>query len=136
MHAWSVGSSGRSPSARSHTRWCEECSPARLIGSLGVGFLFGTLFRRNFFGYVFEKTFHYTQEGWDLVTRSFAWFFVFTAVANEIVRLTFRDDQTYTLLGASMTGVDIWIAFKLFIILPLSGLYAWLLTKWRSRHHL
>ena len=47
-----------------------------------------------------------------------------------------RDDQVYSVLGSAMTGVDIWIAFKLFIILPLSGLYAWLLTKWMSKHHL
>ena len=108
-----------------------------VCSALAVGFALGALImRENFFQYVFEKTFHYTQEGWDLFTRSFAWFFVFTAVANEIVRLTFRDDQVYTLLGSQMTGVDIWIAFKLFIILPLSGLYAWLLTKWMSRHHL
>jgi intracellular septation protein len=108
-----------------------------VCSALAVGFALGAMImRENFFQYVFEKTFHYTQEGWDLFTRSFAWFFVFTAVANEVVRLTFRDDQTYNMLGQAMTGVDIWIAFKLFVILPLSGLYAWLLTKWMSRHHL
>ncbi|MGE0022520.1 MAG: inner membrane-spanning protein YciB [Hyphomicrobium sp.] len=108
-----------------------------VASALAVGFALGAMvMRENFFQYVFEKTFHYTQEGWDLFTRSFAWFFVFTAVANEVVRLTFKDDQTYDLLGLSMTGVDIWIAFKLVVILPLSGLYAWLLTKWMSRYHL
>lgn len=108
-----------------------------VCGALAVGFSLGAMvMRENFFQYVFEKTFHYTQEGWDLFTRSFAWFFIFTAVANEIVRLTFRDDQVYTVLGSAMTGVDIWIAFKLFVILPLSGLYAWLLTKWMSKYHL
>jgi intracellular septation protein len=108
-----------------------------VCSALAVGFALGALvMRENFFQYVFEKTFHYTQEGWDLFTRSFAWFFVFTAVANEIVRLTFQDDQIYTVLGAAMSGIDIWIAFKLFFILPLSGLYAWLLTKWMSKYHL
>jgi len=108
-----------------------------VCSALAVGFALGAMImRENFFQYVFEKTFHYTQEGWDLFTRSFAWFFVFTAVANEVVRLTFRDDQTYSMLGLSMTGIDIWIAFKLVVILPLSGLYAWLLTKWMSRYHL
>lgn len=108
-----------------------------VCSALAIGFALGAMImRENFFQYVFEKTFHYTQEGWDLFTRSFAWFFVFTAVANEIVRLTFRDDQTYNMLGQAMTGVDIWIAFKLFVILPLSGLYAWLLTKWMSKYHL
>jgi len=108
-----------------------------VCSALAIGFALGAMvMRENFFQYVFEKTFHYTQEGWDLFTRSFAWFFVFTAVANEIVRLTFKDDQVYTVMGSAMTGVDIWIAFKLFLILPLSGLYAWLLTKWMSKYHL
>jgi intracellular septation protein len=48
----------------------------------------------------------------------------------------FKDDHVYQILGHSMSGVDVWIAFKLFIVLPMSGLYAWLLTKWMSRHHL
>jgi intracellular septation protein len=108
-----------------------------VCSALAVGFALGALvMRENFFQYVFEKTFRYTQEGWDLFTRSFAWFFVFTAVANEIVRLTFKDDQVYAILGTDMTGVDVWIAFKLFFILPLSGFYAWLLTKWMSKYHL
>jgi intracellular septation protein len=97
---------------------------------------FGLWTNRNFFQYVFEKTFHYTKEGWDQFTRSFAWFFLFTAVLNEVVRLSFKDDHTYTILGHAMNGVDIWIAFKLLIVLPMSGLYAWLLTKWMSKHHL
>jgi intracellular septation protein len=97
---------------------------------------FGLWTNRNFFQYVFEKTFHYTKEGWDQFTRSFAWFFLFTAVLNEVVRLSFKDDHTYTILGHAMNGVDIWIAFKLFVVLPMSGLYAWLLTKWMSKHHL
>jgi intracellular septation protein len=97
---------------------------------------FGLWTNRNFFQYVFEKTFHYSKEGWDTFTRSFAWFFLFTAVLNEVVRLSFKDDHTYTILGHAMNGVDIWIAFKLFVVLPMSGLYAWLLTKWMSKHHL
>jgi intracellular septation protein len=106
-----------------------------VCSALAVGFGLGALvMRENFFQYVFEKTFHYTQEGWDLFTRSFAWFFIFTAVANEIVRLTFKDDQLYTLLGTAMSGVDIWIAFKVAIIMPLSALYAWYLTRIMQRY--
>lgn len=108
-----------------------------IFNALFAGFLFlGLWLDRNFFQYVFEKTFHYTKEGWDTFTRSFAWFFLMTAGLNEFVRLYFKDDHVYTILGHSMNGVDIWIAFKLFIILPISGLYAWLLTKWMSKHHL
>lgn len=108
-----------------------------IFNAMFAGFLFlGLYLKRNFFQYVFEKTFHYTQEGWDTFTRSFAWFFMLTALLNELVRLGFKDDHIYHVLGFDMNGVDIWIAFKLFFVLPMSGIYAWLLTKWMSRHHL
>jgi len=99
-----------------------------------AGFLFGGLWlNRNFFKYVFEKTFHYTDEGWNRFTWSFAWFFVFTAIANEFVRLSFKDEQVYHFLGVQMDGVGIWIAFKVAIIMPLSGIYAWYLTRIMQR---
>jgi intracellular septation protein len=98
-------------------------------------FLFGGLwFDRNFFKYVFEKTFHYTKEGWDKFTWSFAWFFVFTAFANEFVRLTFKDEQVYDILSFEMNGVGIWIAFKVALIMPLSAFYAWYLTRIMQRY--
>lgn len=107
-----------------------------VCSALAAGFALGAVvMHRNFFMYVFEKTFHYTQEGWDLFTRSFAWFFVFTAVVNEIVRLTFKDDEVYNLLGQELSGVNVWILFKVAIIMPLSGVYAWLLARWMRRHN-
>ncbi len=108
-----------------------------IFNAMFAGFLFlGLWLDRNFFQYVFEKTFHYTKEGWNTFTRSFAWFFVLTALLNEAVRIGFKDDQIYHILGFAMNGVDVWIAFKLFFVLPMSGIYAWLLTKWMSKHHL
>jgi intracellular septation protein len=100
-------------------------------------FLFGGLwFNRNFFKYVFDKTFHYTKEGWDKFTWSFAWFFVFTAFANEFVRLTFKDEEVYSLPGMQLDGVGIWIAFKVFLIMPLSAFYAWYLTRLMQRYRI
>lgn len=94
-------------------------------------FLFAGLWMgKNFFKYIFEKTFHYTKEGWDRFTWSFAWFFVLTAVLNEVVRLGFDKNQIYSLLGFKMDGVNVWILFKVAFIMPLSGLYAWWLTRW------
>ncbi len=56
-----------------------------IFNAMFAGFLFvGLWLNRNFFQYVFEKTFHYTKEGWDTFTWSFAWFFVFTAVAERV----------------------------------------------------
>lgn len=98
-------------------------------------FLFvGLWMDRNFFQYVFGKSFHYSKEGWNKFTRAFACFFIFTAILNEIVRLTFDDNQMYELLGLEVSGINIWIAFKLVLIMPLSGLFAWALVRWLSKH--
>ncbi len=156
-----------------------------LVAALVIGFLIGAmLLKRNFFQYVFEKTFRYTEEGWDQFTWSFAWFFVFTAIANELVRWAFPPPPTevalactkqalehvnscvqqaaagaksaiaacknqlgvkkaqclepyaYNLLGHKMDGVNVWILFKIALIMPLSGLYAWLLTRFMHKHRL
>jgi intracellular septation protein len=108
-----------------------------IFNALFAAFLFGGLWlNRNFFKYVFEKTFHYTEEGWNKFTWNFAWFFVFTAFANEAVRLTFKDEQVYDILGLQMDGVGIWIAFKVALIMPLSGLYAYYLTRLMQRYRI
>jgi intracellular septation protein len=108
-----------------------------IFNAMFAAFLFGGLWlNRNFFKYVFEKTFHYTKEGWDKFTWSFAWFFVFTAFANEFVRLTFKDEEVYNFLGMEMNGVSIWIAFKIVLIMPLSGFYAWYLTRIMQRYRI
>jgi len=107
------------------------------IGTFVLGFLLGAfVFRKNFFGHVFERTFRYSQEGWDRFTFSFAWFFVFTAILNEFVRQTWAKDTIYDFFGHPMSGVDIWIAFKLVGIMPLSGLYAWMLTQLMAQYRL
>jgi intracellular septation protein len=101
-----------------------------------AAFLFlGLYLKKNFFKYVFEKTFHYSDEGWNIFTRCFAWFFVLTALLNEIVRLSFKDDQIYSVLGYDLSGVNVWILFKVFGVMPLSALFAWLLSRWMQRHH-
>ncbi len=108
-----------------------------IFNAMFAGFLFvGLWLNRNFFKYVFEKTFHYTKEGWDRFTWSFAWFFVLTAVANEFVRLTFKDNQMYNLFGYQMDGVNVWILFKIAIIMPASGIYAWLLTRLMHKYRI
>jgi intracellular septation protein len=108
-----------------------------IFNALFALFLFvGLWLNRNFFKYVFEKTFHYTKEGWDKFTWNFAWFFVFTAFANEFVRLTFKDEQLYNVLGVETNGVGIWIAFKVALIMPLSAVYAWYLTRLMQRYRI
>ncbi len=108
-------------------------------------FLFGGLYYgMNFFQHIFEGTFHYTREGWNRFTFSFAWFCVLTAVLNEFVRLYFEKTTMYPqagsyfhqLLGFQMDGVNVWILFKIGFIMPLSGIYAWYLTRIMSKHRI
>ncbi|MEZ0300528.1 MAG: inner membrane-spanning protein YciB, partial [Hyphomicrobiaceae bacterium] len=72
---------------------------------------------KNFFRFVFGNTFHYTEEGWTKLTRNVAFFFLGTAILNEAVRLGFADAHIYA-LNRVFTGVDIWILFKIFVVMP------------------
>ena len=83
---------------------------------------------RNCFQFVFGKTVHYPQRGLDSFPWSFAWFFVFTAVANEVVRQGFPADEMCSVFGSQIDGVNVWILFKILIGMPLSGIYALYLT--------
>jgi intracellular septation protein len=106
-----------------------------IFNALFAMFLFGGLWlRRNFFKYIFQQTFHYTDQGWNRFTLSFAWFFIFTAVLNELVRRVFHDDAIYSLLGFDIDGLNIWILFKVGFIMPLSGIYAWWLTRLMQKY--
>jgi intracellular septation protein len=107
-------------------------------------FLFiGLMMKKNFFKYIMESTFHYSQKGWDMFTWSFAWFFVATAIGNEVVRLVFAQTPppgvaapVYDILGFQMDGVNVWIMFKVVVIMPASGLYVFLLTRLMQKHRL
>jgi intracellular septation protein len=79
---------------------------------------------KNFFRFVFGKTFGYTEEGWVRLTHNVAWFFLATAFVNEAVRLGFAHSHIVA-LNRVFTGVDIWILFKIFIIMPVTGVFFW-----------
>ena len=102
----------------------------------GAFLMLGLVLKKNFFKYTFEKTFHYTDEGWNRFTFSFALFFFFTAILNEVIRLSYKDTQMYDLFGYHMNGVNIWILFKVAFIMPLSGLYAWFLTRLMQKYRI
>jgi intracellular septation protein len=89
----------------------------------------------DFFRFVFGKTFHYTNEGWNKLTRNVALFFLATAIVNEAVRLGF-DDFEVLALDRLFTGVDIWILFKIFIIMPVTGVYFWWQVRLMQRYRL
>jgi intracellular septation protein len=109
-----------------------------IFNAMFAVFLFGgLLLGKNFFQYIFEKTFHYTKQGWDRFTFSFAFFFVFTAILNEIVRQSFVDTKMYEVpLFGTMDGVNVWILFKIAFIMPLSGIYAWYLTRLMQKYRI
>ncbi|MEZ5843610.1 MAG: septation protein IspZ [Hyphomicrobiaceae bacterium] len=96
----------------------------------------GLIMKKNFFKYTFEKTFHYTQEGWDKFTRSFIVLFLFLAAANEAIRLGFWHSNHYDLFGWKTDGLNIWVMFKVAIVMPLTGIYAWVMTRMLQRHAL
>ena len=89
----------------------------------------------NFFRFVFGNTFHYTEEGWYRLTRNVALFFLGTAVVNEVVRLGFDDFELFA-LNRMVTGVDIWILFKIFVIMPVTALYFWWQVRLMQKYRL
>jgi intracellular septation protein len=89
----------------------------------------------DFFRFVFGKTFHYTEEGWHKLTRNAALFFLVTAIFNEAVRLGF-DDFEMLALNHLFTGVDIWILFKIFVVMPATAFYFWWQVRRMQRYRL
>src|SRR5262245_41280814 len=89
----------------------------------------------DFFRFVFGKTFHYTEEGWHKLTRNVALFFLATALVNEAVRLGF-DDFEMLALNHMFTGVDIWILFKIFVVMPLTAVFFWWQVRLMQRYRL
>jgi|SRR5688572_6497945 intracellular septation protein len=90
---------------------------------------------RNFFRFVFGETFHYSTEGWNKLTRNMAWFFLGTAIINEAVRLGFEHAHFYA-LNRLFTGIDIWILFKLFFVMPMTALFMWWQMRLLQRYRL
>ena len=89
----------------------------------------GLATQKNFFKYTFEKTFHYTSEGWNKFTRSFIILFFVLALANEAIRLSFPWDKNFNFLGWSTDGLNVWVMFKIIIVMPLSGIHAYFMTR-------
>jgi intracellular septation protein len=102
---------------------------------VAIGLWVGQRTGHDFFRFVFGKTFHYTEEGWHKLTRNVALFFLATAILNEAVRLGF-DDFEMLALDRLFTGVDIWILFKIFIVMPVTGLYFWWQIRRMQRYRL
>ena len=90
----------------------------------------GYMRKHYFFEFIFGKTFHYTTTGWAKLTLNAAIFFLVTALANEAVRLGFASAKIpcphswlWLLRKPMLSGLDIWMIFKLFLVMPLTGLF-------------
>jgi intracellular septation protein len=107
-----------------------------IFTTLVAGMLWlGLKSRHNFFRFVFGNTFHYTETGWHTLTRNVALFFLATAVVNEVVRLGFDGFELFA-LNRMFTGVDIWILFKIFIVMPFTALFFWWQVRVMNKHRL
>jgi intracellular septation protein len=102
-----------------------------------VAVLLWTGLRRQkyFFEFVFGKTFNYTSTGWHQLTRNAAIFFLVTAIANEVVRLGFNNVQI-PFQNRMLTGLDIWMIFKLFVVMPLTSVFFVWQIKEMQKHRL
>ena len=97
---------------------------------VSVLLFYGLTKRKYFFEFVFGKTFYYTEDGWFQLTRNVAIFFMITAIANEAVRLGFAATEIpcpeiwlWLMHKPVLNGLDIWMIFKLFIVMPLTAIY-------------
>jgi len=88
-----------------------KIKPTILYTAFAVILFWGLLTGRPVLKMVLEAAYPAMKdEGWRLLTRNWAWFFLFMAVLNEIV---WRSVST-----------DAWVTFKAWAVLPLSMIFA------------
>jgi intracellular septation protein len=74
-----------------------------LFGAILLG---GLLFGKSLLGYVFDSAFKLDAEGWRKLTFRWGLFFIFLAIANEVVWRNF--------------STDAWVSFKVWGIMPIT----------------
>ena len=89
----------------------------------GVTLLGGLAFGQSLLKYVFGEVYKLEPKGWHILTLRWGLFFIFLAVANEVVWRLF--------------DTDFWVAFKVWATMPLTIVFAALqlplLTKYAPR---
>ena len=82
-----------------------------IVNSLfAVVLLGGLLFGQNLLKYVFGEVYKLQEEGWRQMTLRWGLFFVVLAILNEVVWRSF--------------STDIWVAFKVWGIMPLTFVFS------------
>lgn len=78
-----------------------------IVNTLFAAVLLGGLaFGKSLLGYVFDSAFRLDAEGWRKLTLRWGLFFIFLALANEVVWRLF--------------STDFWVAFKVWGIMPIT----------------
>ncbi|WP_163265458.1 septation protein A [Chelativorans alearense] len=81
-----------------------------IVNTLFAAVLLGGLaFGKSLLGYVFDSAFKLDAEGWRKLTLRWGLFFIFLAVANEVVWRSF--------------STDAWVAFKVWGIMPITLIF-------------
>lgn len=88
----------------------------------GVVLLGGLFFGRALLGYVFGAAFKLDAEGWRKLTFRWGLFFLFLALANEVVWRNF--------------STDFWVAFKVWGIMPITLVFTFSQMPLIMRHSL
>ncbi len=92
-----------------------------IVNSLfGLTLLGGLFFGQSLLKYVFGEVYKLKPEGWRRLTINWGLFFIFLAIANEVVWRLF--------------DTDFWVAFKVWAIMPITVVFSMLqlplLTKY------
>jgi intracellular septation protein len=94
-----------------------------IVNTLFGGVLLGGLyFGRSLLGYVFDSAFRLDAEGWRKLTFRWGLFFLFLALANEVVWRNF--------------STDFWVTFKVWGIMPITLLFTFSQMPLILRHSL
>ena len=94
-----------------------------IVNTLFGGVLLGGLwFGKSLLGYVFDSAFRLDAEGWRKLTFRWGLFFLFLALANEIVWRSF--------------STDTWVAFKVWGIMPITLIFTFSQMPLIMRHSL
>ncbi len=97
-----------------------KMKPTVLYGFFGMVLLVGLAFNRLFIKYVFAQAFELDEQGWKKLTVRWGLFFLCLAAINETV---WRATSTAT-----------WVAFKVWVIIPLIFLFALAQTPLVIKH--
>lgn len=92
-----------------HNETFIKMKPTIVNALFGVVLLGGLLFGKSLLGYVFDSAFKLNAEGWRKLTLRWGLFFLFLAVANEVVWRSF--------------STDAWVAFKVWAIMPITIIF-------------